>query len=76
MYKLIICLDDNYFYFEDTYTDETELCNVVNVILSEQDMNNGCHFASIEDVFAANSVIAEKTGDINNLLNFIEIEEL
>lgn len=76
MYKLIICLDDNHYYFENTYTDETELCDAVNVILSEQDMNNGCHFASIEDVIAANSVIAEKTGDIANLFNYIEIEEL
>lgn len=75
MYKLIICLDDNYFYFENTYTDETELCNAVNAILSEQDMNDGCHFASIEDVISANSVIAEKTGDITNLGNYILIEE-
>lgn len=75
MYKLTISLDDSIYFFEGTYIDEVELCDAVNTILTEQDMNDGCQFKSVEDIIAANSIIAEKTGDITNLLNYILIEE-
>lgn len=55
---------------------EDELCAVVDYQLGLYGLDDGHHFASIEDVVAANAVIAEITDDEFNDENYIEIEEI
>ena len=76
IYKVTIELDAKNASCCEVFTDEEKVCEYVDQILRENNVNDGCDFMSIEDEIAANAVIAECCDDPMNIYNFLRIEDI
>lgn len=76
IYKVTIELDANCVSCCEVFTDEDKLCEYVDHVLNENNVNDGCSFLSIEDEIAANATIAELCNDPMNVDNFLNIEDI
>lgn len=76
IYNLFIQLSCKNYTFKGTYTDEEEVCAVINDTLNRFNLNNGCTMMSVEDETAVNATISELTDDLMNEDNFVSITEM
>lgn len=75
IYDLFIQLRCKNYTFRGQYTDEEEVCSVINDTLNRFNLNNGCTMMSIEDETAVNATISDLTDDLMNEDNFVSITE-
>lgn len=76
IYKVTIELDANCVSCCEVFTDEDKLCEYVDYVLNENDVNDGYSFLSINDESAANATIAKLCNDPMNVDNFLHIEDI